>query len=51
MLGELRRAVQRGASVLAFNPLRERGLERFADPQDALQMLHGGLNREFRNRD
>ena len=42
MLGELRRAVQRGASVLAFNPLRERGLERFADPQDALQMLHAG---------
>ena len=42
MLGELRRAVKRGASVLAFNPLRERGLERFADPQDALEMLHGG---------
>ncbi len=42
MLGELRRAVQRGARVLAFNPLRERGLERFADPQDALEMLHGG---------
>jgi molybdopterin-dependent oxidoreductase alpha subunit len=42
MLGELRRAVQRGARVLAFNPLRERGLERFADPQDTLEMLHGG---------
>ena len=42
MLGELRRAVKRGASVLAFNPLRERGLERFADPQDAVEMLHGG---------
>ena len=42
MLGELRRAVKRGASVLAFNPLRERGLERFADPQDALEILHGG---------
>ncbi len=42
MLGELRRAVKRGASVLAFNPLRERGLERFADPQDALEMLRGG---------
>ncbi|MDQ3160329.1 MAG: molybdopterin-dependent oxidoreductase, partial [Pseudomonadota bacterium] len=42
MLGELRRAVKRGASVLAFNPLRERGLERFADPQDALEMLLGG---------
>ena len=42
MLGELRRAVKRGASVLDFNPLRDRGLERFADPQDALEMLHGG---------
>ncbi len=45
MLGELRRAVQRGACVLAFNPLRERGLERFADPQDALEMLHAGSQR------
>jgi molybdopterin-dependent oxidoreductase alpha subunit len=45
MLGELRRAVKRGASVLAFNPLRERGLERFADPQDPLEMLHGGSTR------
>jgi len=42
MLGELRRAVLRGARVLTFNPLRERGLERFADPQDALEMLHAG---------
>ena len=45
MLGELRRAVRRGARVLAFNPLRERGLERFADPQDALEMLHAGSQR------
>jgi len=45
MLGELRRAVKRGASVLAFNPLRERGLERFADPQDALEMMHAGFTR------
>ena len=45
MLGELRRAVQRGARVLAFNPLRERGLERFADPQNALEMLHNGSER------
>ncbi len=42
MLGELSRAVKRGASVLAFNPLRERGLERFTDPQDAVEMLTGG---------
>ena len=42
MLGELSRAVKRGASVLAFNPLRERGLERFTDPQNAAEMLTGG---------
>jgi molybdopterin-dependent oxidoreductase alpha subunit len=42
MLGELRAAVARGANVVAFNPLRERGLERFADPQDKLEMLSGG---------
>ncbi len=38
MLGELRAAHQRGARIVSFNPLRERGLERFADPQDKLQM-------------
>ncbi|GAA3919702.1 FdhF/YdeP family oxidoreductase [Luteimonas lutimaris] len=45
MLGELRRAAKRGAAIVAFNPLRERGLERFADPQDKLEMLHGGSTR------
>ncbi|AKJ31528.1 FdhF/YdeP family oxidoreductase [Caldimonas brevitalea] len=38
MLGELRAASRRGARILSFNPLRERGLERFADPQNALEM-------------
>ncbi len=38
MLGELRAANKRGARVVSFNPLRERGLERFADPQDTLEM-------------
>ncbi|MFY7857066.1 MAG: FdhF/YdeP family oxidoreductase, partial [Rubrivivax sp.] len=42
MLGELRQAAKRGARIVAFNPLRERGLERFADPQDKLEMLRGG---------
>ncbi|ACO02696.1 FdhF/YdeP family oxidoreductase [Brucella melitensis] len=42
MLGDLRRAAERGARIVAFNPVRERGLERFADPQDKLEMLHGG---------
>ncbi|CAN5474023.1 FdhF/YdeP family oxidoreductase [soil metagenome] len=38
MLGELRQANKRGARIVSFNPLRERGLERFADPQDKLEM-------------
>ena len=42
MLGDLRRAAMRGAEVVVFNPVRERGLERFSDPQDKLEMLRGG---------
>jgi molybdopterin-dependent oxidoreductase alpha subunit len=42
MLGDLRRAAERGARIAVFNPIRERGLERFADPQNKLEMLHGG---------
>ncbi|WP_160153642.1 FdhF/YdeP family oxidoreductase [Microbulbifer sp. ALW1] len=42
MLEPLSEAVARGAQVLVFNPLRERGLERFQAPQNALQMLTGG---------
>ncbi|HEY9224973.1 MAG TPA: FdhF/YdeP family oxidoreductase [Variovorax sp.] len=38
MLGELRAAHKRGAKIVSFNPLRERGLERFADPQDKFEM-------------
>ncbi len=38
MLGELRHASKRGARIVSFNPLRERGLERFADPQSKLEM-------------
>ncbi|WP_149194074.1 FdhF/YdeP family oxidoreductase [Luteimonas suaedae] len=45
MLGELREASKRGAAIVAFNPLRERGLERFADPKDKLEMLHNGSTR------
>ncbi|KAF1042495.1 FdhF/YdeP family oxidoreductase [Xylophilus sp.] len=41
MLGELRQAHKRGARIVSFNPLRERGLERFADPQDKLEMATG----------
>ena len=42
MLGELRRAAKRGCRIVAFNPLRERGLERFTDPQSPAEMLGGG---------
>jgi molybdopterin-dependent oxidoreductase alpha subunit len=42
MLGELRAAARRGARILSFNPLRERGLERFADPQSPIEMATGG---------
>jgi molybdopterin-dependent oxidoreductase alpha subunit len=42
MLGELRDAAKRGCRIVAFNPLRERGLERFTDPQSPTEMLGGG---------
>ena len=45
MLGELRAASRRGARILSFNPLKERGLERFADPQDAVEMATLGSTR------
>ena len=32
-------AVQRGAKIVTFNPIRERGLELFVDPQHAGEML------------
>ncbi|ROR22984.1 molybdopterin-dependent oxidoreductase alpha subunit [Comamonas sp. BIGb0124] len=38
MLGELRHAAKRGARIMSFNPMRERGLERFADPQAKIEM-------------
>ncbi|WP_200934715.1 FdhF/YdeP family oxidoreductase [Rhizobium sp. Leaf341] len=39
MLHQLQEAVQRGARIVTFNPLKERGLERFVNPQDPVQML------------
>lgn len=45
MLGELRNAARRGCRIVAFNPLRERGLERFANPQSPAEMLGGAATR------
>jgi molybdopterin-dependent oxidoreductase alpha subunit len=42
MLEPLREAVKRGAQVVVFNPLKERGLERFQHPQHPLEMLSNG---------
>ncbi|NMG40007.1 FdhF/YdeP family oxidoreductase [Chelativorans sp. ZYF759] len=39
MLHELQNASKRGAAIVTFNPLRERGLERFTNPQAPSEML------------
>ncbi|WP_347558370.1 FdhF/YdeP family oxidoreductase [Robbsia sp. KACC 23696] len=39
MMGELRECAKRGATIVSINPLRERGLERFASPQHVHDML------------
>lgn len=38
MMTTLREVSKRGATILAFNPLRERALEKFASPQDPVEM-------------
>lgn len=42
MLETLKEVVQRGAQLLTFNTLRERGLERFQNPQNPIEMLTNG---------
>jgi molybdopterin-dependent oxidoreductase alpha subunit len=42
MLHPLQEAAQRGVPIISFNPLRERGLERFTNPQNPIQMIGGG---------
>jgi molybdopterin-dependent oxidoreductase alpha subunit len=39
MLTTLREVAKRGVPIIVFNPLRERGLERFTSPQHPLEML------------
>ena len=41
MLTELRQAARRGCPIVVFNPLRERGLERFVSPQHPLELVRG----------
>ncbi|HEX4153823.1 MAG TPA: FdhF/YdeP family oxidoreductase [Steroidobacteraceae bacterium] len=38
MMGTLHQCSRRGVPIIVLNPLRERALERFADPQDAMEM-------------
>ena len=38
LLHDLQKAARRGASIVTFNPLKERGLERFTNPQSPFQM-------------
>ena len=39
MLHDLRSARKRGVEIVTFNPLKERGLERFTDPQNPIEMI------------
>jgi molybdopterin-dependent oxidoreductase alpha subunit len=39
ILHQLQGAIRRGAKIIGINPLKERGLERFKNPQDPFQML------------
>ena len=38
MMGTLREVAKRGAPIIVFNPFKERALERFASPQDPVEM-------------
>ncbi len=41
ILRPLQKAVKRGCKIVVFNPLREKGLVEFADPQDPIDMTVG----------
>jgi molybdopterin-dependent oxidoreductase alpha subunit len=45
MLHQLQQASMRGVPIVVYNPLRERGWERFTNPQAPAQMLTGGETR------
>lgn len=42
MLGTLREVSKRGGNIITINPIKERGLERFQDPQAPLEMMTNG---------
>jgi molybdopterin-dependent oxidoreductase alpha subunit len=41
MLHPLQECAKRGVPIIVFNPLRERGFERFTNPQNPIEMLSG----------
>ena len=45
MMGTLHEASRRGVPIIVFNPLRERALERFTDPRNAVEMASFGSTR------
>ena len=45
MLHPLQEAAERGVPIITYNPLRERGLERFVNPQSPTEMLGGKATR------
>jgi len=45
MMGTLHEASRRDVPIIVFNPLRERALERFADPQSMIEMASFGSTR------
>src|SRR6266851_7999454 len=45
MMGTLHECAQRGVPIIVFNPLKERALERFADPQNPIEMGTFGSTR------
>jgi formate dehydrogenase major subunit len=45
MLTDLHNASRRGVPIVVMNPLRERALERFAAPQDPIEMMTFGSTR------
>jgi molybdopterin-dependent oxidoreductase alpha subunit len=42
MMGTLHEVARRGVPIIVFNPLRERALERFTDPQNPVEMASMG---------